>query len=71
MLGFASISAMVDEIRALKERIGIMKDLRSFGIKEGDERFEALIEGSMNPSLGNNPVKITEQMLRSMYSLLI
>ena len=71
MLGFASISAMVDEIRALKERIGIMKDLRSFGIKEGDERFEALIEGSLNPSLGNNPVKITERMLRSMYSLLI
>ncbi len=64
-LGFSSISALTDEIRSLKSDIGMMADLKAFHLS--DEMYETLVKESQHPNLLNNPVEITEEMLREMY----
>ena len=64
-LGFGSIDALADEIRSLKADIGMMTDLKAFAMR--DEMFELLVKESQHPNLLNNPVEITEEMLRELY----
>lgn len=68
MLGYESALALADAVTALKRDIGVMPDLKSFALD--DERLEALVQGSRYPTLRNNPVEITEEMLREMYQSL-
>ncbi|MBQ1580263.1 MAG: iron-containing alcohol dehydrogenase [Firmicutes bacterium] len=65
-LGFADCNAFADAVAKLKETIGIMKDLSQFHLT--DEQFEQLVQGSKHPNLLNNPVEISEDMLRDMYT---
>ena len=67
-LGFADCNAFADAVAKLKETIGIMKDLSQFHLT--DEQFEQLVQGSKHPNLLNNPVEISEDMLRDMYTKL-
>lgn len=64
-LGFESIGALAEEIRSLKADVGMMPDLKAF--KLNDEVFEILVKESQHPNLLNNPVEITEEMLRELY----
>ncbi len=64
-LGFGDAYALADAITKLKRDIGMRSDLKDFRLD--DEKFEALVRASMHPNLANNPVEITEQMLRDMY----
>ena len=68
LLGFESALALADEITDLKRHIGMMADLKSFEIS--DATCEQLVQASMHPNLKNNPVEITEDMLREMYASL-
>ena len=45
-----------------------MKDLSQFHLT--NEQFEQLVQGSKHPNLLNNPVEISEDMLRGMYTKL-
>lgn len=65
LLGFESGAAMADSITDLKREIGMMPDLKQYHLT--DEQLEALVQGSKHPNLLNNPVKITEEMLRDLY----
>lgn len=66
MLGYENCEKLADAIRDLKNDIGVMPDLKSFNID--DKMYEALVQGSKHPNLLNNPVEITEDMLRALYS---
>lgn len=65
-LGFETIDALAEEIRSLKEDIGMRADLKDLELS--DEMFEILVKESQHPNLLNNPVEITEEMLREMYT---
>ena len=65
MLGFQDVEALVDGIHSLKRTIGVRTDLKDLQLDE--EQKEALVQGSKHPNLLNNPVEITETMLRDLY----
>lgn len=65
MLGYENAMQMADAITELKQYIGVMPDLKQFNLD--DERLEKLVQASKHPNLRNNPVEITEEMLREMY----
>ena len=67
-LGFETIDALAEEIRSLKADIGMRADLKDLELS--DEMFEILVKESQHPNLLNNPVEITEEMLREMYTKL-
>jgi len=67
-LGFETIEALAEEIRALKADIGMRPDLKD--LKLSDEMYEVLVKESQHPNLLNNPVEITEEMLRELYTKL-
>lgn len=69
MLGFSDAFEMAEAIRCLKKDIGIMKDLKEFNID--NDMLEKLIQASKHPNMLNNPVEITEDMLRKLYTDLI
>lgn len=64
-LGFADAFALADAITALKQDIGARMDLKAYSLS--DAAIEKLTRDSMYPNLKNNPVEITEEMLREMY----
>ncbi len=65
MLGFKDVEALADGIDSLKRTIGVRTDLKDLQLDE--EQKEALVQGSKHPNLLNNPVEITETMLRDLY----
>ena len=65
MLGYADGFELADAVTDLKAHIGVMLDLKQFALD--DERLEELVQASRHPNLRNNPVEITEDMLREMY----
>ena len=65
MLGYADAFELADAVMDLKSYIGVMPDLKQFALN--DERLEELVQASRHPNLRNNPVEITEDMLREMY----
>jgi len=68
MLGFENTFRFADAVTELKATIGVMLDLKQFALD--DARLEALVQASKHPNLRNNPVEITEEMLREMYQKL-
>lgn len=68
MLGFENAFELADAVAELKAYIGVMPDLKQFAID--DEMLEKLVQISMHPNMRNNPVDITEDMLREMYQKL-
>lgn len=68
LLGYDSAEALADRITALKRELGLRMDLKDFHLT--DEQVEQLVQGSKHPNLLNNPVEITETMLRELYGQL-
>lgn len=64
-MGFADGMALADEIFALKERLGLLNDLKHLNLTE--EQIADLVRISRHPNLYNNPVDITDEMLEEMY----
>ena len=52
-------------IRLPRSDIGLRGDLREFHLD--DDAIEVLVQESQHPNLLNNPVTITEDMLRELY----
>lgn len=69
LLGFDDAQALADCIDGMKRHMHLMSDLKQFGLS--GERLETIIQESKHPNLLNNPVEITEQMLREMYGSMI
>ncbi len=65
LLGLKDADEFADRIFAMKKAMGLRTDLRDFNLS--DERLETLVQASKHPNLKNNPVNITEEMLRQMY----
>ncbi len=64
-LGFEDVDAMADAIHDLKEKMGLRNDLKD--LKLTDEQIDELIQISHHPNLENNPVTITDEILRDLY----
>lgn len=64
-LGFLDVDEMADAIHQLKEKMGLRNDLK--GLELTDEQIDELVAISRHPNLYNNPVDITDEMLREMY----
>lgn len=67
-LGFGSADEMADEIHAMKERMGLRNDLKDLHLT--DAQIDDLVRISRHPNLYNNPVDITDEMLREMYEFM-
>ncbi|NEG95549.1 iron-containing alcohol dehydrogenase [Bifidobacterium sp. SMB2] len=68
MLGFADVDAMADAIHDLKVTIGMRTGLKDLALSES--QIDDLVRISRHPNLYNNPVDITDEMLRDMYEYL-
>lgn len=64
-LGFKDTMAMADEILALKQKMGLLCDLKDYHLT--DDQVADLVRISRHPNLYNNPVEITDAMLLEMY----
>lgn len=64
-LGFDSAEEMAEEICSLKIKLGLRTDLKDLSLTQ--EQIEELVKISRHPNLYNNPVEITDGMLREMY----
>lgn len=64
-LGFKDGYEMADEIKKLKEKVSLRSDLKDFNLKDKD--IDELVKISRHPNLYNNPVDITDEMLKEMY----
>ncbi|MGC4018893.1 MAG: iron-containing alcohol dehydrogenase family protein [Muricomes sp.] len=64
-LGFKNSDEMADKVYELKRNIGLRTDLKD--MKLGRESIEGLISFSHHPNLLNNPVKVTDEVLLSLY----
>jgi len=53
----------------LADEIHLERKLSSFGVKEKD--VEAVIDEGFNPKIGNNPVKVTKDMVGNILKNLI
>lgn len=67
-LGFKDSFDMADGIYKLKEKIGLLKDLKHLNLS--DKEIDELVKASKHPNLYNNPVEITEDILLEMYNSL-
>ncbi len=64
-LGFDSPYQMADKIHTMKEQMGLRNDLKDLHLT--DAQIDDLVRISRHPNLYNNPVDITDEMLREMY----
>lgn len=64
-LGFGDVDDLADAIYDLKEKLGLRNDLKDLHLT--DEQVDELVTISRHPNLYNNPVDITDEMLRDMY----
>lgn len=64
-LGFKDTNDMADAIHELKVKLGLRNDLKDLNLS--DEQVEELVKISRHPNLYNNPVDITDEMLKEMY----
>lgn len=65
-LGFSDMTEMADAIAELKRDINLRCDMKDFGLT--DEAVEELVSTSHHPNMLNNPVEITDEILRDMYN---
>ena len=68
-IGFENADAMADEILLLKRKMGLRCDLKDLELSE--EQIEDLVKISRHPNLYNNPVEITDEVLKEMYDCLV
>jgi len=68
-LGFSDVEEMADAICDLKLKLGLRTDLKDLDLK--DDQVEELVKISRHPNLYNNPVEITDEMLRDMYTSMV
>lgn len=64
-LGFRNAEFMANRIHDMKKNLGLRCDLKDLHLTE--EQLEELVQQSHHPNLSNNPVEITDDMLRKMY----
>lgn len=64
-LGYTSAEELADAVLTLKKDLGLRTDLKDLNLT--DEQVEDLVRISRHPNLYNNPVDITDDMLREMY----
>ncbi|KFI88423.1 MULTISPECIES: iron-containing alcohol dehydrogenase family protein [Bifidobacterium] len=64
-IGFEDVGAMADAIHELKAKVGLRTGLKDLGLSA--EQIDDLVRISRHPNLYNNPVEITDEMLRDMY----
>jgi len=67
-LGFADVMELADAIYDLKVRLGLRTDLKDLSLNR--KQIDELVSISRHPNLYNNPVDITEDILRGMYETL-
>jgi alcohol dehydrogenase len=67
-IGFADVDEMADAIHDLKVTIGLRTGLADLNLN-GDQ-IDDLVRISRHPNLYNNPVEITDEMLKDMYETL-
>ena len=67
-LGFSDTEVMASFIHDMKARMGLRNDLKDLHLTK--EQIEELVRISRHPNLYNNPVEITDEMLREMYEKL-
>ena len=65
-VGHTDARAMADAIFALKQRLGLRTDLKD--LRLNGEDIERLVAESHHPNMLNNPVQVTDGMLREMYT---
>ena len=66
--GFSGVSAMAEEIRALKRDCGMLTDLKHLHLTDAD--IKTLVQDAMRPGMKNSPVPVTEEMLYALYETL-
>lgn len=64
-IGFEDVGAMADAIHELKVKVGLRTGLKDLNLTA--EQIDDLVRISRHPNLYNNPVEITDEMLRDMY----
>ncbi len=64
-LGFNSVADMADKIHEMKEEMGLRNDLKDLHLDE--VQINELVRISRHPNLYNNPVEISDEMLKKMY----
>ncbi len=67
-LGYSNADELKTEILTLKEKIHLTRGLREFDLKKKD--IDELVALSHHPNLKNNPVDITDDILRELYQRL-
>lgn len=65
-LGFNDMEDMANHISELKDKLGLLNNLKEFNLS--DEQIKELVLLSRHPNLYNNPVEITDEMLLNMYN---
>lgn len=68
LLGFKDSGELAQEVRNLKKDLGLRVDLKDKKLTQKER--EQLILLSHHPNLGNNPVKITDEILKELYDAL-
>lgn len=68
ILGFKNSEEMAREVRSLKKDLGLRMDLKDKNLTKEDKN--RLITLSHHPNLSNNPVEITDEILRKLYDFL-
>lgn len=67
-LGYGNALGLADAIRMLKQQLHLRTDLKDLHLNR--EEVEQLVADSHHPNLLNNPVRVTDEMLREMYGTL-
>lgn len=65
-LGFDDVTKLAEAIERMKSATGMRRDLRDFHLT--DSQFEELVRESMHPNMKNNPVEVSENDVRVIYT---
>ncbi|WP_445505474.1 iron-containing alcohol dehydrogenase family protein [Niallia sp. 03091] len=68
-LGFKNAEALADRIDEMKKAMGLKMTLEDAGVKT-EEDLDKLVENSFAPNMLNNPVTMTKESLKELYSSL-
>ncbi|WP_258921063.1 iron-containing alcohol dehydrogenase family protein [Heyndrickxia coagulans] len=68
-LGFKDAEALAGCIDEMKKEMGMIMTLEEAGVATGED-LDSLVAGSFAPNMLNNPVKMTKEKLKKLYSRL-
>ncbi|WP_141604193.1 iron-containing alcohol dehydrogenase family protein [Terrilactibacillus laevilacticus] len=68
-LGFEDAEELANQIDAMKKEMGLRLTLNDVGVNT-EQDLDQLVEGSFSPNMYNNPVEMTKESLKEMYSAL-